>query len=286
DWGKLFESIANNSLTVTVLTGLVSIIVVKMQKNNKKQEIDYLNEAEIKIDVRKLATEIVTNANEIAVGVNTYIDMLDKMIMLKNGREIIQKDSKHANKEIAATTKNKINQINLNSSKIITSMVQFELYFVDAKHEHESVIKVEELHQKTVDLKLLLFEIQENFNEENLNNIKKRLEITNGELNKQIEEFSLSVRKTLRLYLYKLHGKPRLSDRVKYYTPKWICKLKQMIDRFPFNISSFFLGLICGLCTGLFIWFVVGLIIGKYLTIIAGLFFLLGILIHYKKSNT
>ena len=48
DWGSLFFKIANHSLTVAVLTGVVSIIVVKIQKYNKIKELDYLNETEIK----------------------------------------------------------------------------------------------------------------------------------------------------------------------------------------------------------------------------------------------
>lgn len=255
NWTELFVKIINHSFTVAVLTGLVSIIVVKMQKNNKKQEIDYLNEAEIKKEVRKLATEIVTNVNEIAVAMNTYIDMIDKSIDIINGREVGNKTSKQAATEINTVNKEKINQINKNSNEIATNLVRFELYFADSRYEHDVIEKARELQHLTVEFKMALFEIQQNFTEEKFVETKRKLIKLSTELNESIPEFSVLVRKSLRLYLYKLHGKPRLTDRIRYLTPRWVMMIR---DTVPISVTSFFIGLVAGLLIGLVSWIAVG----------------------------
>ncbi len=215
DLTKMLESIINHSLTVAVLTGLVSIIVVKMQKNNKKQEIDYLNEAEIKKEVRVHATKIITCTNEIAVGINSYVSALEETINIINKeKEELIRNSQEIIDYLNGIRKDKTEKINTNSNQMIYHLIQFELYFADNKYEHEAVKKSKELQNLTEDLKENLFKIQENISIENLNQTKKVLEQLSERLDILIPEFSIETRKSLRLYIYKLHGKPKAIDRI------------------------------------------------------------------------
>lgn len=216
NWYNFFAKIGNHSLTAVILTGLVSIIVVKIQKNNKIQELNYANESETKKSIRDISAQIIRLTNDIAVDVNTYVDLVEKY--LKNYKV----------KDIEIKAKEKIDLINLNSKELIEKLVQFELFFTDSYEEHEAVICANALQKKTVEFKKVLEKIQLNYSSNNfkLEPFKKELDDLNKEINDLIPEFSKSVRKSLRLYKYELRGKKRFSERK---LPLFINKIKKIL---------------------------------------------------------
>ncbi|MGX7382758.1 hypothetical protein [Enterococcus aquimarinus] len=283
---ELLKAIVNHSFTVAVLTGLVSIIVVKMQKNNKKQEIDYLNEAEIKKEVRKHATAIVTSANEIAVGVNTYIDLIMKFEEIRSGNQSdLTKSKEEALLYIENNKIEKLEQVNKNAIKIIENLVQFELYFSDSRDEHKAVRKPNELVDLVGELKETIFNIQEEFRPLILFKEVKKSEKITSKLNVLISEFSFETRKSLRLYTYRLHGKPRLADWIEYIKPGFMKYLIIRKNKLPIVFSSLFIGMLCGLALGIVAWGIVAIIAGKYLSILSSAIILVMIFIRKLKSS-
>lgn len=236
---------------MAILTGLVSIIVVKMQKNNKKQEIDYLNESEIKKEVRKHATEIVTSANEISVGINKYVYMLDKTIALSGKKEIAFQKKSTAHKTIQKTSTEKIEQINKNIIKIVEHLTQYELYFADSKFEHKAVKQAQELLALTNEFKTILFKIQGNFDQKNFPEEKKELEKLRLNLNNSIDCFSKETRKALRTFRFSLHGSIRVSDLIELiFRSRKDKATKEEITGKKRNIIFLFIGLSIGLSIG------------------------------------
>ena len=211
-------------LNATVIAAVVTAVVAFVSKvieliilwRNKKKEIDYTTEAEVKKEVREHATMIVACSNEIAVGINSYIDLLGKSIEISNGRENLTNNEENTKQVLEVGRGNKINQINENSIKIVTHLIQFQLYFSDSKYEHEAVKKAMALQKVTVSLKEALFEIQEDFSPENFEEGKDRLVALTEKINILIPEFSIATRKTLRLFSYRLRGRVRLIDLIEY----------------------------------------------------------------------
>lgn len=209
---------------------------------NKKKEIDYSNEAAIKEGIRSQTTEIISSANTIAVGINSYIDLLDKSLQIMNGRQSLTGHHDLINEDLENKRQSKINQINQSSLEIVSQLIQFQLYFADTKLEHEAVKQANKLQEITVEFKNTLFGIQEDFNVESFENGKVKLEELTKKLNTSIDEFSISVRKSLRTYRYKVHGGVRLTDWTEQFRSKYRSWKKIMIQ-----FLIFFTGIIGGI---------------------------------------
>lgn len=218
---KLFNATVIAAIVTAIVAFVSKIIELIILWRNKKKEIDYKNEAEIKRNVREHAKEIVSSANEVAVGINTLVDMWGKSIEIAGGRQILFQNLDKAKKKIQKTGEDNVEKINLNALKIAEHVIQYELLFADYKYEHEAIKKANKLLELTVDFKEILFEIQDDFNEENFNTGKEKLEQLRGRLNETINLFSNETRKTLRTFRYSLRGSIRISDRIEFIIRKF-----------------------------------------------------------------
>lgn len=167
NWGEVFSNIVNHSFTAVVVTGLVSYLVVKVQGNNKKQEIDYTNEAEIKTIARDLASNIVVNSNSIAVSISTYLDLMEKYFEINSpeSQKGVLGNKNNKNEYIDALAEDKIKVINSSFNDLIKQIIQLQLLFRDTSEEKEHLIikKSKEVYEITINLKEKFMEIQNDF---------------------------------------------------------------------------------------------------------------------------
>ena len=274
-------------LNATVIAASVTAIVTFVSKvfeliilwRNKKKEIEFEEELEIKKEIRNYATKIIVSANEIAVGINSFFDLIDKTVAMSSGKKNLTKDEKSTKKELDLRREEKIAQININSTKIIEYLSQFQLYFSDLSDEHETVKKANELQELTVDFKKAIFNIQEDFSIEKFNGEKDQLKCLTIKLGTLIDSFSKETRKALRVYSYKLNDET--------LKKKCIESFKRMKKKIPISVSSLFVGIVIGLFLGVTAWAIVGAVAGKYVSIIAAVIVVSSIIIKkLKKSST
>lgn len=205
DWGVFLTNLINSSLIVAILTGAVSLVVVMVQKDNKKKEIDYINENEIKKQIRKYAVEIVDVSNVITSNILTYVDLIDKEMQVENGSWNITSDREHDLTIITNQQHKCIDDINAFSIKMIRSLTNFELLFPEYKsrdlkkdNEFQSIVLTDEISDIIENLKSELVNIQLG-NTESSN----KLEELRVKLDKLVREFILSTRSFLGRHNFK-----------------------------------------------------------------------------------